>query len=77
MNKKQFSELTKHDFFIIPTMIIRKLSKERLKAKNNRVAYISVTELKNEVLRLYKAGIPILAGTDSSNLGLNYGTDLL
>ncbi|WP_299444026.1 amidohydrolase family protein [uncultured Aquimarina sp.] len=71
---KQLSE--NKDFFVIPTLltiiqvseVIRKKSKEEVATKTEF--------LFNEVQKLYKAGIPILMGTDPPNANINHGTDL-
>lgn len=76
MKNYQIDALKKHKFFIVPTMIVRKLSKENLDKKGVKAAHITVEELKSEVKKMYDLGIPILAGTDPPNFQLNYGTDL-
>ncbi|WP_019037484.1 amidohydrolase family protein [Psychroflexus tropicus] len=61
-------------FFIIPTLLTT------LKAFDNigeaSKEFLTKKQLLSEVRKLHQADIPILAGTDPPNLGINYGTDL-
>jgi len=38
--------------------------------------FLTKEQLLAEVKKMHEAGIPILAGTDPPNAGINYGTDL-
>jgi imidazolonepropionase-like amidohydrolase len=38
--------------------------------------FLTKNQLLSEVKKMYDAGIPILAGTDPPNAGINYGTDI-
>ncbi len=55
--------------FIIPTLLVRQ------KASENRSG-INMELITNDLLKVHRAGIPVLAGTDPHNFGINYGTDL-
>lgn len=77
MSDERLKELTKEkDFFVIPTLLTTLKFHEMLKKQTPDIKRISENELKAEVLRLHKMGVPILAGTDPPNLEINYGTDL-
>ena len=72
------SEITQQDLkllkeskiFIIPTVLVWK------KANESNWRKVNINLMKQELLRVYKAGIPILAGTDPPNHDINYGSDL-
>ena len=59
--------------YIIPTLLIHSNVKQKLNPKNYLLSEAQIIE---EIGRLNKAGIPLLAGTDSPADGLNYSTDL-
>jgi imidazolonepropionase-like amidohydrolase len=61
-------------FFVIPTLLTTLKALEVIGAGVDN--YLNKEELLQEVKKLYEAGIPILAGTDPPNLGINHGTDL-
>ncbi|PKG41467.1 amidohydrolase family protein [Psychroflexus sp. MES1-P1E] len=61
-------------FFVIPTLLTTLKVFEVIGAGADK--YLNKEELLQEVKKLYEAGIPILAGTDPPNLGINHGTDL-
>lgn len=69
---KSLSEAT--SFFVIPTLLTTIKIFETMGDKKND--FLSKAQLLSEVKKLYDAGIPILAGTDPPNAGINYGTDL-
>jgi imidazolonepropionase-like amidohydrolase len=78
-------ELQKHNsknFYIIPTLsVYNKWITYFNKKPNPSYAkkYKMMTDFDNylnEVRKIHRLGIPILAGTDAPNLGLNYGGDL-
>ena len=64
----------KHDFFIVPTILVHVTSpwvvEKHFSRKNTERYYIK------ELKKLYDAGVTILAGTDPPNNEINYGTDL-
>lgn len=70
----QLNELKQLDFFVIPTLLTTLKAFEAMGSEAN--AYLSKQKLLEQIKRLHEAGIPILAGTDPPNLGINYGTDL-
>ncbi len=75
VNLSQLKKLNKKkDFFIIPTMLTTLKVFENLGKESEE--FLSKEELLVEIKKIYQAGVPILAGTDPPNLGINYGTDL-
>lgn len=73
-SEPDLEELKSHRAFVIPTLLV--ISKLLTLNENQHRGFLSVDELKNEVKRLFEAGVPLLAGTDAPNLNLNYGDDL-
>ncbi len=63
---------TQKEFFIIPTLLTTLKAFEQIENED----YLSKSELLAEVKKLHDAKVPILAGTDPPNVGINYGTDL-
>jgi len=63
-----------YDFFVIPTLLTTIKAHEQMGSDAND--YLSKSELLAELKKLHQAKIPILAGTDPPNLGINYGDDL-
>lgn len=69
--------------FIMPTALTQLKFIED--AKRDTTAYkdwglknfTSMDAMKMEIAKLYEASIPLLAGTDPPNLGINYGDDLI
>jgi imidazolonepropionase-like amidohydrolase len=63
--------------YIIPTLITLqralKLGEQQGWAKN----LLTFKNIQEEVMSVYDANIPILAGTDPPNFDINYGNDLL
>ena len=69
---KELSE--SKSFFIIPTLLTTIKFFETMGAGADQ--YLKKPQLLAEVKKKYEAGIPILAGIDPPNVGINYGTDL-
>ena len=67
----EIQNMVSKNVFIVPTLHVYQKGVE---IANNPT---DMDYLKNEVLRLYKAGIPILAGTDPPNYEVNFGSDLI
>lgn len=61
-------------FFVIPTVLTTIKFHDMM--GDNKENVLTKSELLAEVKKLYDAGVPILAGTDPPNVGINYGTDL-
>jgi len=59
-------------FYVTPTFLIHSIIIDKMHPKT----YLTMELMLNEINRLHKAGIKILAGTDAPNLGINFGTDL-
>ncbi|WP_239540745.1 amidohydrolase family protein [Spongiivirga citrea] len=76
MSDGQIAELANGDFFVIPTILVGYKAVTAMAKKTEEVALKKLAWYKEEVKRLYDAGIPILAGTDPPNAGINMGTDL-
>ncbi len=55
--------------FVIPTIIV-------WKALGDKFGPFDIESMKEEIGRVHKAGIPILAGTDAPAFDINFGTDL-
>ncbi len=76
LTEEEFTALKKEQFFIVPTVLtIHKVQKIYFKKSDEEQEKVTNRILK-EVKRLYDAKIPILAGTDPPNAGINNGTDL-
>ncbi len=77
---KPLDEVTLNDlsesksFFVIPTLLTTIKSFESMGEEAKK--FLSKEQLLTEVKKMHNAGIPILAGTDPPNLGINYGVDL-
>jgi imidazolonepropionase-like amidohydrolase len=69
---KKLSE--EKSFFVIPTLLTTLKAFESMGAAADK--FMTKAQMLSEVKRMYEAGIPILAGTDPPNVGINYGTDL-
>jgi len=69
--------------FIMPTALTQKRTIEFAKKDTTGIkewalnSFTSMETMKKEISKLYQANIPILSGTDSPNLGINYGDDLI
>ncbi|RDK87143.1 amidohydrolase family protein [Marinirhabdus gelatinilytica] len=62
--------------FIMPTLLTSKLFLENIRPTAPKESMLSDEDLLLQVKNVYEAGIPLLAGTDPPNAGINYGTDL-
>ncbi|MFP2996685.1 amidohydrolase family protein [Spongiivirga sp. MCCC 1A20706] len=76
MSDSQIAELAAGDFFVIPTILVGYKAVTAMAKRSEEEALKKLEWLKKETKRLYDAGIPILAGTDPPNAGINMGTDL-
>jgi imidazolonepropionase-like amidohydrolase len=65
---------TSKSFFVIPTLLTTLKALESFGEEAKK--FLTKAQLLSQVKTLYEANIPILAGTDPPNLGINYGTDL-
>jgi imidazolonepropionase-like amidohydrolase len=61
-------------FFVIPTLLTTIKFFESI--GSGAEEFLTKNQLLSEVKKMYDAGIPILAGTDPPNAGINYGTDI-
>lgn len=69
ITEEELMILTDNDTFIIPTLLVRQ------RASDSDIS-INMSLITNDLLKVHRAGIPVLAGTDPPNLGINFGTDL-
>lgn len=69
---KNLSE--EQSFFVIPTLLTTIKVFATMGGAEEK--FLSKEQLLSEVKKMHEAGIPILAGTDPPNAGINYGTDL-
>lgn len=69
--EKKLQILKSSDIFIVPTLYVYQRGID-LKGWPINMEYV-----KSDVLRLYEAGIPILAGSDPGNNKVNYGDDMI
>jgi len=76
ISDKELEILTQRPFFIIPTLTVKEGTLERHKKNGDPITSMDMPGFYKEVYRLYKKNIPILAGTDCPNEGVNFGTDL-
>lgn len=75
LEAEKLKELSKEkSFFVIPTLLTTLKVFETFGAGAEK--FLTKDQLLSEVKKMYEAGIPILAGTDPPNAGINYGTDL-
>lgn len=70
ITNSEIEKLKKTGVFIIPTLFVYQQGKEQGMP-------VDMELLRSDLLKLYEAGIPILAGTDSPNFGINHGSDLI
>ncbi len=64
--------LSDASIFLVPTLLVRK----RIIEEKPHSIYMNMEQLQEEVYKLHKAGITILAGTDPPSYGIDYGRDL-
>ncbi|WP_296312661.1 amidohydrolase family protein [Winogradskyella sp. UBA3174] len=69
---KELSE--SKSFFVIPTLLTTLKAFENMGSGADK--FLTKVQLFAEVKKMYNAGVPILAGTDPPNFGINQGTDL-
>lgn len=76
ISNEQVSKLTENDVFIIPTLFLRSLQEKGFRKSGYDDLHINIDQLKSDINKLNQSGVPILAGTDPPNRGINFGTDL-
>jgi imidazolonepropionase-like amidohydrolase len=74
ISKNQLEQLKTREFFVIPTLLTTLKAFETMEMEADQ--FMSKAQLLSQIKILFDAGVPILAGTDPPNLGINYGTDL-
>lgn len=74
LSAEDIKQLKLKEFFVIPTTLTTLKAFKSMGEKSWE--YLSKEALLNQIKLLHEAGIPIVAGTDPPNLGINYGTDL-
>jgi len=73
---EEWDKMVKADLFIVPTLMVYKRLFEQREKQGIPNRFMGIEKMMEEVLEAHKRGIPILAGTDSPNLQLNYDSDL-
>jgi imidazolonepropionase-like amidohydrolase len=78
----QLSVLKDAGVFVIPTVLLQQRAWQIIEREPNKEhafkAFLSpMPTLLREIRRVHAAGIPIVAGTDAPNYGVNYGDDLV
>lgn len=76
MTDAEMQEIISSGIFIIPTLSVLEKGAAYLEDKGRISKGMSEKQLLNEVLKLYKGGVTILAGTDPPNFQLDYGKSL-
>jgi len=66
--------LEKKSFFVIPTLLTTIKAFDAMNL--DEVKLLTKEKLFAQVKKLFDNGVPILAGTDPPNVGINFGTDL-
>ncbi len=75
ISDQDLTTLKNSQLFIVPTLLtLQKFSECQPCIEKWGAPQMEL--LKEDMNRLHQAGIPLLAGTDPPNLGINYGTDL-
>jgi imidazolonepropionase-like amidohydrolase len=79
---EQLKILKAKGVFIIPTALVQERAWEMVEKKPDdknefKGSLSKMPIVYKEIKRLYNAGIPLLAGTDPPNYGINYTDDLL
>ncbi|MEM1003453.1 MAG: amidohydrolase family protein, partial [Bacteroidota bacterium] len=74
ISSSQLDILKSKNFFVIPTTLTTLKALKSLNKSTDK--YLPFNLVLTEIKTLHDAGIPILAGTDPPNLGINYGNDL-
>ncbi|GAB4160598.1 MAG: amidohydrolase family protein [Winogradskyella sp.] len=71
----ELETLTKNkSFFVIPTLLTTLKAFDSMGEDSKQ--FLKKEELLSEVKKMHDLNIPILAGTDPPNVGINYGSDL-
>lgn len=75
IEEEALEAMAEQEVFVIPTLlVIQKVMEQKEKSEGEeRLSFEAVQE---EVERLHEAGVPILAGTDPPNAGIDYSDDL-
>jgi cytosine/adenosine deaminase-related metal-dependent hydrolase len=69
ISQEELDILINSQVFIIPTISV-------WKELGDKFGPFDLKSMKEEIGRVHKAGIPILAGTDAPSFNINFGTDL-
>ncbi|MGI8892360.1 MAG: amidohydrolase family protein [Bacteroidia bacterium] len=69
ISEDQLNDLNK-DLFVVPTLYVL------MKSLASQGLYNKFDDVLKDTYKIYKRGIPILAGTDAPNFNFNYGDDL-
>ncbi len=87
LSSSELDIIKKSGVFIIPTLMLEKKANERLindtTLSQKRIAFEKAyfmypdSVFHNRLKQVFDAGIPIIAGTDPPNAGINFGTDFI
>ncbi|ARS35166.1 amidohydrolase family protein [Pontibacter actiniarum] len=77
MTDEELSLLQEKKPFVIPTLLVTRELLQFREKQGGANHYLPFQDIRQEVNRLHKAGITLLAGTDAPNLGLKFGESLI
>ncbi len=76
ISRQQVRALKQSGLFIVPTLAVHEQVKKYYTENGIKNKMLDLSDLCENVRRLHKARVPILAGTDPPNLGINYGSSI-
>jgi imidazolonepropionase-like amidohydrolase len=76
-SQAQWDSLSKSKIFIVPTLSVIKKVIEFIELNKIKVKHLEFQQVSEETRKAFLHGLPILAGTDSPNFNINYGSDLI
>ena len=77
VSEEELDVLLEKGVFVVPTVsVIKKLIEYTRENELGVERYLSMDSVLTEVGRLYRKGVPVLAGTDAPNLGMDYSNQL-
>ncbi|MEM6641462.1 MAG: amidohydrolase family protein [Bacteroidota bacterium] len=76
ISNSQLSLIKESGLFVVPTLAVHEQVKKYYSENEIENNMLEIDSICENVSRLYAAGVPILAGTDPPNLGINYGSSI-
>ncbi|MEM8938490.1 MAG: amidohydrolase family protein [Bacteroidota bacterium] len=73
---EEVEELKKQKLFVVPTLTVHERSKKYYDENDIENEMLELDDICRNVQLLHHADIPILAGTDPLNFGINYGSSI-